>query len=393
MKTSYKISINNILIIAYMFCFLIVENGTLISTFSKLFFATLIIINIKRIKKLVNGFTIWYIIFTLFVVMSVNWAIYKEYAFQSSLTVIYTSICSLALPLFLIKNQKNLYFFYYMIIVLPIIYFVYYLIFYDVQNIFNLRIGATSQIYNNIGLYAAYSFAMIKIYFSNKKKNSVSYNFFLIIDIFLILISQSRKSYIYILIIIVLSLLFASNNMVKTLLRLFLLSFFVCIIYLSFRNGLAGESMKELILSLEGTGTDSSVIGRLNQFDIAVSLFKNNYLLGSGIGSIEYVCRFIHGQIAPIVDNDYLDLIADLGIIGLTIYYSFFWYLTSVFLRFKKKWDETNLSFFVLLILLIIQGFLIRGYFNNYYIPLLLYLIYLNSKELKKRVAVENDEK
>ena len=111
---------------------------------------------------------------------------------------------------------------------------------------------------------------------------------------------------------------------------------------------------------------------------------ESKLLLGLGIGAIEFVCRFIHGQSAPIVDNDYLDILADLGILGTILYYGFHTYLFGHYIRFKKFWNKEILLFFILLVILFIQGFLIRGYFNNYYVPLLLYLIYYNGKDISK---------
>lgn len=385
MDSKIKISITNFITVIYLFCFLIISNGTYISTAAKIFFSILVFFSmIINYKKVFNAFSLWLVIYTLFVLSSVSWALYGEFAIQSASTVVYTTICSLAIPLLLINNKKDLEFFYKIIIVLPLIYYIYYLIFYDVPNIFDLRQDASNQIYNNIGLYAAYSFLFVMIYQAEREKRNIYYDVFFVIDLFLIIISQSRKSFIYIGIIVILSMILESKNVLKTLLRILLVFVLLFIAYQVVKNGLFGDSMKELLLSFEGDASDSSYVGRMNQFDISIGLFNQNRFLGLGIGTIEYVCRVVHGQSAPIVDNDYLDILSDLGIIGMVIYYGFHVYLLIQYIYNKKKWNKKNLLFFVLLIILFIQGFLIRGYFNNYYVPILLYLIYYDTKTLKQ---------
>lgn len=389
MNSKIKLSLTYFLTFIYLFCFLIISNGTFLSTIAKVFFSILVFLGIIiNYKKLFNAFSVWIIIYTLFVLSSVLWATYNEFAKQSALTVVYTTVCSLAIPLLLINNKKDLEFFYKIIIILPFIYYIYYLIFYDVPNIFNLRQGASNQIYNNIGLYAAYSFLFVMIYQAGKEKKCTYYNVFYGIDLLLVIISQSRKSFIYVGIIVILSLIFESKNILKTLLRIFLALGLLILVYQAVKIGLLGDSMKELLLSFEGDASDSSYVGRMNQFDISMGLFNQNRLLGLGIGSIEYVCRFIHGQSAPIVDNDYLDILSDLGIMGLVVYYGFHLYLLIQYITNKRKWDKKNLLFFILLIILFIQGFLIRGYFNNFYIPILLYLIYCDIRRIRQEKSV-----
>ena len=130
-----------------------------------------------------------------------------------------------------------------------------------------------------------------------------------------------------------------SKNVLKTLLRILLVFVLLFIAYQVVKNGLFGDSMKELLLSFEGDASDSSYVGRMNQFDISIGLFNQNRFLGLGIGAIEYVCRFVHGQSAPIVDNDYLDILSDLGIIGMVIYYGFHIYLLIQYIFFYVKSD------------------------------------------------------
>lgn len=384
MQNELKISVTKILIVLYFLCFLILDNGTIFSTVGKVFFAILVTANILlNYKSILNLYSAWLVIYSAFVLLSVTWAKYSAFAMQAALTVAYTTICSLSFPTVLAKRKSDLIFLYKMIIFSPLIYFTYYLIFYDVPNVFNLRDGAINQAYNNIGLYAAYSFLFIMIYQSTVRK-STFYSILYVVDLLLIIISQSRKSLIYIGIVIVLYLIFSSKNILKTFVRIIISFAILIIIYYLFKSGIFGNSMKELVLSFEGDVSDSSYVGRMNQFDISMGLFDQNRILGLGIGAIEFVCRFIHGQAAPIVDNDYLDILADLGILGIVLYYGFHTYLLGHYIRFKKLWNKGNLLFFILLVILFIQGFLIRGYFNNYYVPLLLYLIYYNGKDISK---------
>lgn len=382
---SFKISTSfySFLSIIYFIGFMIVENGTFFSSASKIILAFFVFLGLLNYKRIFNSYVLWISCYTIFVVLSIYWATYADFARQSALTVIYTSICSLIFPILISNDDQEINFIYKLIIVLPIMYFVYYIFNNDVQNFFDLRQNATNQGYNNIGLYAAYSFIFIKIYQINQGRSSVLYNILIVINFVLIAISQSRKAIIYVILVVILSHILESKNILRTLTRLVISTGLIVLLYFFFRSGLAGSLMQNLILSIEGSGTDSSYIGRVNQLDISMRLFNQNRFLGIGIGGIEYVCRFIEGQRAPIVDNDYLDVLADLGLFGFLIYYGFHCYLFRLYFKYKSIWNRKNLMFFVLLVILFIQGFLIRGYFNNYYIPLLLYLIYFDTKQLK----------
>ena len=382
---SFKISTSfySFLSIIYFIGFMIVENGTFFSSTSKIILAFFVFLGLLNYKRVFNSYVLWISCYTIFVVLSIYWASYVDFARQSALTVVYTSICSLIFPILISNDDQEINFIYKLIIVLPIMYFVYYIVNNEVQNFFDLRQNATNQGYNNIGLYAAYSFIFIKIYQFNQGRTSVLYHILIVNDFVLIAISQSRKAIIYVVLFVILSYILESKNILRTLTRLVISTGLIVLLYFFFRSGLAGSLMQNLILSIEGSGTDSSYIGRVNQLDISMRLFNQNRFLGIGIGGIEYVSRFIEGQRAPIVDNDYLDVLADLGLCGFLIYYGFHCYLFRLYFKYKSIWNRKNLMFFVLLVILFIQGFLIRGYFNNYYIPLLLYLIYFDTKQLK----------
>lgn len=384
---SFKISTSfySFLSIIYFIGFMIVENGTFFSSASKIILAFFVFLGLLNYKRIFNSYVLWISCYTIFVVLSIYWATYVDFARQSALTVVYTSICSLIFPILISNDDQEINFIYKLIIVLPIMYFVYYIFNNEVQNFFDLRQNATNQGYNNIGLYAAYSFIFIKIYQINQGRSSVLYNILIVINFVLIAISQSRKAIIYVILVVILSHILESKNILRTLTRLVISTGLIVLLYFFFRSGLAGSLMQNLILSIEGSGTDSSYIGRVNQLDISMRLFNQNRFLGIGIGGIEYVSRFIEGQRAPIVDNDYLDVLADLGLFGFLIYYGFHCYLFRLYFKYKSIWNRKNLMFFVLLVILFIQGFLIRGYFNNYYIPLLLYLIYYDTKQLKNK--------
>ena len=348
-------------------------------------------IGIIKYYKKIDTFSHWLFLYFLYVALSTCWSLYLDYARQSTVTVFYTVFCTFIITTFFLSNKKYRLTYAKASVFLPAIHYIYYLLSNNVQNIFDLRVGAVDQTYNNIGMSAAFSILFIVALVTAKEiKNTFAYKFVACIDLYLIVVCQSRKSFLYILVAALVYFTLKSKHILKILVRTLIVLAFVLILYFIAREGILGINIQNLILAIEGVGQDSSYIGRINQIDIAMDLFNKNPIGGSGIGAIEYVCRFIHGQKNPIVDSDYLDLLADLGIIGIVVFYGMPILTLFKYLKVYKSWRNIDKACFAILIVIFVNGAIIRSYFNNYTILLVLYYVYKNidcccSKVLKVR--------
>nr|WP_308623745.1 O-antigen ligase family protein [uncultured Eisenbergiella sp.] len=379
------ISLGDMFILLYLLSFQLAGNGTGISKIMKVICAMVFIPCLIKNKKKMDAFAWWVIVYFIYVFMSKTWALYNDYAKDAIYTVFFTMFCTYVCTQFFLKSKYNRIYYAKVSVFLPFIHYVYYILSNPVQNMFNLREGWLDQSYNNIGLYASFSVFFILAAFSeNAIKHKNIYKFMIIMDIFLIVVSQSRKAILYILIGIAVYYIVKSKNIFRSTLKFFVAALAVVCFYFIARFGYLGHYMQDLIYAIEGSGTDSSYIGRINQVDISMSLFNKNKFGGCGIGAIEYVCRFKHGQRAPIVDCDYLDLLADLGIIGLILFYGMFLYTLFLYLKCFSTWREIDRVCFAILIVLFFNGIVIRTYFNNYCVILTLFYVYKNIVDLKQ---------
>lgn len=380
-----SITLGDIFILLYLIAFQVIGNGSLFGIAMKVSCAVVFIIGIIIRHKKIDAFSYWLFFYLLYVALSTYWALYRDYARQSTITVFYTVFCTFVITTFFLNNNKHRSTYVKISVFLPIIHYIYYLLSNNVQNVFNLRVGAVDQTYNNIGLSSAFSILFIMTLFAGKEiKNKFVYELVACIDLYLIVVCQSRKSFLYILVGVLIYFTLKSKDILKITLRIIIVLVLAIIFYFLSREGIFGTNIQNLIFAFEGVGQDSSYIGRMNQIDIAMDLFNKNPMVGSGIGAIEYVCRFIHGQKNPIVDSDYLDLLADLGIIGIVVFYGMPVLTLYKYLKAYKSWRNIDKACFAMLIVIFVNGAIIRSYFNNYTILLVLYYVYKNIVLVRK---------
>ena len=97
---------------------------------------------------------------------------------------------------------------------------------------------------------------------------------------------------------------------------------------------------------------DSSINQRLRYYKHCLTQFYETPFTGVGIGnwklySIDYDKKDINGFIVPYhAHNDFLQILAELGIVGLIFYLSFLFYSTKSLL--KGKLIENNLNIFLI---------------------------------------------
>lgn len=73
--------------------------------------------------------------------------------------------------------------------------------------------------------------------------------------------------------------------------------------------------------ALFGEVGDSSTQGRARLIDFGMQLFSESPMIGNGISSFESVFMTQHAAWGTSADNNYVELLADLGITGLILYY------------------------------------------------------------------------
>ena len=300
-----------------------------------------------RVNRNALIFLLYYILFLSFCYLSSIWSTNVRYVFDYT-NHIFKSFFGILAVYLCVKNRDI------KILLKSLVwggYFIvgYYIFRYGINGIASILTTTTrldNEVMNANVFGMAISFAcVIHIYFGIINKRIYLSHLLMIPSIVLLAASGSRKGFIVLIGGIVLVLLLYSIHVKKSA-RLFINTLIVIAVFslgvlliirlpmFSFIN----QRFRGLLsLFSGGDDTDQSLITRMNYIEIGMSLFKTHPILGVGINNarvFNYNDVYLH--------NNYVELLADGGIVGFTIYYSFYAYLLIGLLKNRKKGQATN---------------------------------------------------
>lgn len=206
--------------------------------------------------------------------------------------------------------------------------------------------------------------AVIAFYLAYIKKIKIFYLAYFFLTI-VCTISGSRKSIIISVFAGILFLLFHKRDtkLVKKLGIIILIFIIVCVLIFKIPTlyHAVGEIMEDLFRSLLGLSQDivePSIIEREFFKKKAWEIFFDNPIIGVGANNYSAVLQSINYDHAVYAHNNFLEILADGGLIGFFIYYSFYAYNLFIALsRYKrnKYSDETILVLVFIIALLIME--------------------------------------
>ena len=206
--------------------------------------------------------------------------------------------------------------------------------------------------------------AVIAFYLAYIKKIKIFYLAYFFLTI-VCTISGSRKSIIISVLAGILFLLFHKRDtkLVKKLSIIILIFIIVCVLIFKIPTlyHAVGEIMEDLFRSLLGLSQDivePSIIEREFFKKKAWEIFFDNPIIGVGANNYSAVLQSINYDHAVYAHNNFLEILADGGLIGFFIYYSFYAYNLFIALsRYKrnKYSDETILVLVFIISLLIME--------------------------------------
>lgn len=199
-----------------------------------------------------------------------------------------------------------------------------------------------------------------------KNRNLIIFN--ILIMMFILLFSNSMSGYIYILAILFIVLYTMKNKLVKVSLFMYIPIFILPIYYLA-RNRLAiiGETLELLNMDPSRLQMQSELI-RFYSINNNLKLFFNHFFVGCGFGTIYSYSALI-------------TLLANIGLIGVSIYSYINWYINSIATNSKQiSW---------LTIIIIILTYLFTGHMSNIiYLETFAYqIIVLKSLDIIKKTS------
>ena len=206
--------------------------------------------------------------------------------------------------------------------------------------------NSTSWNANSLGIMAVYSLVLISMFIKKEKKKvyKIVIAFVMLFLMYIGIASGSRKAFLFPVIYYAVLYVFSSKRGRIRKLIIGLIS--ITIVYQLVTNipelyeliGFRLEAAVELVLG--GTTTDMSAITRKSMIEYASELVRNKPILGYGF----YGFSYMYGQrtgLYTYAHNNYLDLMVGLGLIGVILYYS----LHFSIIRNLRNNGEENLIF------------------------------------------------
>ena len=112
------------------------------------------------------------------------------------------------------------------------------------------------------------------------------------------------------------------------------------------------DRMSSMVDAFSGTGGDSSTIIRMALVDIGWDLFYQSPITGVGANNPSVYTYFLYGKENYYLHNNYIELLAGTGVIGLLAYYSMYIYIAYNLIRYR---DFHSNEYVMVLILFLSQ--------------------------------------
>lgn len=332
------------------------------------------------------------LLFVFFIYLSSRWALRPEYTVGRGNTMLITSLVMVVISVYFIDIVsvdpllKIAMWGGYVVSIIGIIY-------YGPKNIIlfineGVRLTITESFINinDLGMCATYAI-IINIYYIFNKQNGW-YTIFSIPALLITFASGSRKAFVILVVgVIALSILknYKTKNIAKRTIKIIasIISLLLILLFISKLSVFEPlmERMQFVVNGiLTGQNSDYSTLTRLNLITIGQQIFQQHPVLGIGINNSQFIVEGIYHRENYYLHNNYIELLADGGIVGFVIYYWIFLYL---FISLIKNRDFADLEFDICLLLLIIHLLMDIGSVSFLNRTTYFYLL-IFCKELKK---------
>jgi O-antigen ligase len=182
------------------------------------------------------------------------------------------------------------------------------------------------------------------------------------------ILTSSRKALFMCVLSIIMIVAFnyrAKNYVLRLLISICLVILSVILIYeipqLYQSIGVRLDSMISFFMN--DKNSDSSLALRETYINLAKSFFFEKPVIGHGINNFGYLNRLM-GNIFTYAHNNYLEIAADLGVVGLVVYYWFYLYLLIRLIKQTLNGHKTALLYLPLILLLVIFEYGMVNYYK-----------------------------
>ena len=357
-----------------------------------LIFGILEIVNIFKVRKIYFNWPIICIfIFAIYCILSASWAIDYKISLVAGRSVLLLSTFLLfsynyfrRIPNGLDKLLKT-------IAIVGIIFSIIVILYYNPIDYFQRlisgeRVGADIANVNSIGMKVIVSFVVCVFYaiFKSEKK----YYFLSIIPLIVSIGCGSRKTIFFAGIsIIIMFLYYAFENNDRNIKKIVLLSLSFLIILIV---GLYLLKVPFVVTQLDRIGrmingifglgeTDHSTMLRMSYINVGINQFYKTPILGIGIDNARLIninSTYLH--------NNFVELLASVGIIGFLLYYIVYIIIFSNFIKKRKSFNDYYLICLCIIANTLVLDYGIVSYYSKTtYIYFLMSFLVLNIKSLE----------
>lgn len=254
----------------------------------------------------------------------------------------------------------------------------------------NTRIDNSLINSNTLGMAAAMSI-IINVYYVVYDGIRL-YIIFAIPSVLIIAASGSRKSLVLlalgIMMILVLKNLAKKSFLTKFFKIVATVIFLLIVGLIVIKLNLFGEineRMLGLIASFTGKGeVDHSTWLRQGYIQLGLNVFRKSPIIGIGIDNARLLTRALYGY-DHYLHNNYVELLADVGLLGFCSYYFMYVYALKNEFKFIKSKDREIYMIITITILLLIMDYGMVSYYakENYFYLMVVFLKLYQSKKMR----------
>ena len=326
-----------------------------------------ILLNGNSLKKFFIPLnTIWYALFFVLCVVSCLWAESFPTAVQP-LSRMLQILAVTACVYYYIDSGKRLDIYLNTTIAASVYLIIYIFVKTPSSEWFSGFIGSvTGYNTNDVGL--ALSICFIITFYKAFVKGKYPMYILSAVSFFTAILTSSRKALFMCVLAVILIVAFnyrAKNYVLRLLASIGLVILAVILIYevpqLYQTVGVRIDSMIEYFMN--DKSSDSSLTLREMYVNIAKSFFFEKPIIGHGINNFGYLNSLL-GNLSTYAHNNYLEIAADLGIVGLIVYYWFYLFLLVKLIKQTLNGHKTALLYLPLIFLLIIFEYGMVNYYK-----------------------------
>ena len=292
--------------------------------------AQLLFIMVQFLKKdkviILNAtkkYLIWGCSFSLYALMSYIWAVNRSTVLSCAISIIQVILIGAALINYcnsMERRKKALE----ILMIAGLILCARLLVFVPTRAWGSERVGNYIG-YGNVTVTYSLSYIAILIFYEGYKSRNKKYVISSVIMMFFSALSGSKKAIFVALISIVAIVLLSSTNLSKRIKNCLMCIVIVligiyCLYNVPLLYNAVGYRIDNMILQLNGNSAvvDKSTLDRMLLIQYAKETFLENPILGVGLDAFRYI-----NPIGRYAHNNYMELLACLGIVGTLLYYCF----------------------------------------------------------------------